>query len=97
MDSCSATPQPSQNRAILVSLRVSWMDAMADAASRKRAQRLRQTRRERGDRETNVWLPREIGTAIDEAVDSGLFPSRQVAITHALAAIFIRKELKTVT
>ena len=64
------------------------MDAMADAASRKRAQRLRQTRRERGDRETNVWLPREIGTAIDEAVDSGLFPSRQVAITHALATFF---------
>jgi hypothetical protein len=73
------------------------MDAMADAASRKRAQRLRQTRRERGDRETNVWLPREIGTAIDEAVDSGLFPSRQVAITHALAAIFIRKERNVVT
>ncbi len=73
------------------------MYAMADAASRKRAQRLRQTRRERGDRETNVWLPREIGTAIDEAVESGLFPSRQVAITHALEAAFVRKELKTVT
>jgi len=73
------------------------MDAMADAASRKRAQRLRQTRRERGDRETNVWLPQEIGTAIDEAVDSGLFPSRQVAITHALAAIFIREERNAVT
>jgi hypothetical protein len=70
---------------------------MADAASRNRTQRLRQTRRERGDRETNVWLPREIGTAIDEAVESGLFPSRQVAIAHALEAVFVRKELKSVT
>jgi len=69
---------------------------MADAASRKRTQRLRQTRRERGDRETNVWLPREIGNAIDQAVESGHFPSRQVAITHALEAAFVRKELKIV-
>jgi hypothetical protein len=73
------------------------MYAMADAASRKRARRLRETRRERGERETNVWLPRDIGTAIDEAVEHGLFPSRQVAITRALEAAFVRKELKTVT
>ncbi len=73
------------------------MDAMADAASRKRAQRLRQTRRERGDRETNVWLPREIGNAIDQAVESGRYPSRQVAITHALEAAFVQKEPNTVT
>ena len=97
MDSCAPTPQPPQNRAILVSLRVSWVDEMADAASRKRAQRLRQTRRERGDRETNVWLPREIGIAIDEAVERGLFPSRQVAITQALEAVFVRKERNVVT
>ena len=73
------------------------MSAMADAASRKRAQRLRQTRRERGDRETNIWLSREIGNAIDEAVESGLFPSRQIAITRALEAIFIRKDRNVVT
>jgi hypothetical protein len=70
---------------------------MADEASRKRTQRLRQTRRERGDRETNIWLPRELGAAIDQAVASGRYPSRQVAITRALEAAFFRKEPNTVT
>ena len=70
---------------------------MADSASRKRTQRLRQTRRERGDRETNIWLPQEIGAAIDRAVESGRYPSRQVAITRALEAIFIREERNAVT
>jgi hypothetical protein len=72
------------------------MYAMADAASRKRARRLRETRRERGERETNVWLPRDIGTAIDDAVEHGLFPSRQVAITRALEAVFVHKERNVV-
>ena len=70
---------------------------MADAASRKRAQRLRQIRRERGDREMNVWVSHLVGTAIDEAVASGRYPSRQVAIAHALEATFVRKEPNTVT
>ncbi len=60
-------------------------------------QRLRKARRERGDREMNVWVPQLIGTAIDEAVESGHFRSRQEAINHALAAIFIRKERNVVT
>jgi hypothetical protein len=60
-------------------------------------QRLRKARRERGDREMNVWVPSMIGAAIDEAVESGRFRSRQEAINHALAAIFIRKERNVVT
>jgi hypothetical protein len=60
-------------------------------------QRLRKARRERGDREMNVWVPQLIGSAIDEAVESGHFRSRQEAINHALAAIFIRKERNVVT
>ena len=60
-------------------------------------QRLRKARRERGDREMNVWVPQLIGAAIDEAVESGHFRSRQEAINHALAAIFIRKERNVVT
>ncbi len=60
-------------------------------------QRLRKARRERGDREMNVWVPHLIGAAIDEAVESGHFRSRQEAINHALAAIFIRKERNAVT
>jgi metal-responsive CopG/Arc/MetJ family transcriptional regulator len=60
-------------------------------------QRLRRTRRERGDREMNVWVPQVIGTAIDQAVETGHFKSRQEAINRALEAAFVRKELKIVT
>ncbi|PVE22926.1 hypothetical protein DC522_18215 [Microvirga sp. KLBC 81] len=60
-------------------------------------QRLRKARRERGDREMNVWVSQMIGAAIDEAVESGRFRSRQEAINHALAATFVRKEPNTVT
>lgn len=70
---------------------------MADVLSRKRVQRLREARRQRGLKETNVWLGKEVDEAIDHAVENGLFPSRQVAITHALETVFIRKEPKTVT
>ena len=82
---------------MLVSLRVLWMVEMADEMSRKRAQRLRQVRRERGDREMNIWVSQLVGAAIDEAVGRGQYPSRQVAIAHALEAVFVRKEPNTVT
>ena len=39
------------------------------------------------------WL----GDAIDEAVESGRFKSRQEAITHALEAMFVQKERNVVT
>ena len=73
------------------------MIEMADQASRERAQRLRQIRRERGDREMNVWVPQLIGAAIDQAVESGRFKTRQDAINHALETTFVRKEPNTVT
>ena len=60
-------------------------------------QRLRKARRERGDREMNVWVPHLVGSAIDEAVESGHFRTRQEAINHALEAAFIRKERNVVT
>jgi hypothetical protein len=69
---------------------------MADELTRKRIQRLRQSRRERGFKEANIWLEREIDAAIDHAVESGRFPSRQVAITHALATVFIERDTKVV-
>lgn len=70
---------------------------MPDVKGIERVQRLRKARRERGDREMNVWVPQLIGTAIDRAVESGHFKTRQEAINHALETTFIRKELKIVT
>ena len=67
---------------------------MPDVKGIERVQRFRKSRRERGDREMNVWVPGSVGAAIDEAVESGRFRTRQEAITHALEASFIRKELK---
>ncbi len=45
----------------------------------------------------NVWVPQMIGAAIDEAVGTGHFKSRQEAINRALEAAFVRKELKILT
>jgi hypothetical protein len=70
---------------------------MPDVKGIERVQRLRKARRERGDREMNVWVPQPIGAAIDEAVESGHFRTRQDAINHALEAAFIRKERNVVT
>jgi hypothetical protein len=70
---------------------------MPDVKGIERVQRFRQSRRERGDREMNVWVPRLIGAAIDEAVERGWFKTRQDAITHALETTFVRKEPNTVT
>ena len=70
---------------------------MPDVKGIERVQRLRKARRERGDREMNVWVPQLIGAAIDEAVESGRFKTRQEAINHALEATFIRKERNVVT
>ena len=70
---------------------------MPDMKGIERVQRLRKTRRERGDREMNVWVPQPIGAAIDEAVESGRFKTRQEAINQALEAVFIRKERNVVT
>ncbi len=70
---------------------------MADLSRSLRVQRLRNLRRERGDREMNVWVSKPAGDAIDQAVEDGRFRSRQEAIACALEAAFLRKELKSVT
>ena len=69
---------------------------MADLSRSVRVKRLRNLRRERGDREMNVWISKPAGDAIDEAVERGHFKSRQEAIACVLEAVFVRKELKTV-
>ena len=70
---------------------------MPDAKQAERVQRFRKSRRERGDREMNVWVPGLLGTAIDEAVESGRFKSREAVITHALEAMFAQKDRNVVT
>ncbi len=70
---------------------------MADLSRSLRVQRLRNLRRERGEREMNVWVSKPAGDAIDEAVEDGRFRSRQEAIAYALEAVFIRKERNAVT
>jgi hypothetical protein len=70
---------------------------MTDLSRSLRVQRLRNLRRERGDREMNVWVSKPAGDAIDRAVGTGRFKSRQEAIAYALEAIFIREERNVVT
>ena len=70
---------------------------MPDAKQAERVQRFRKSRRERGDKEMNVWVPGLISAAIDHAVESGRFKSRQDAITHALEATFAQKDRNVVT
>jgi Arc/MetJ-type ribon-helix-helix transcriptional regulator len=70
---------------------------MSDAKQTERVQRFRKSRKERGDREMNVWVPGLIGAAIDQAVESGRFRSRQDVINHALEAMFAEKDRNVVT
>jgi hypothetical protein len=70
---------------------------MTDLSRSLRVQRLRNLRRERGDREMNVWVSKPAGDAIDRAVARGRFKSRQEAIAYALEAVFIREERNVVT
>jgi Arc/MetJ-type ribon-helix-helix transcriptional regulator len=70
---------------------------MSDAKQTERVQRFRKSRKERGDREMNVWVPGLIGAAIDQAVESGQFKSRQDVINHALEAMFAEKDRNVVT
>ena len=70
---------------------------MPDVKHTKRVQRFRKSRRERGDREMNVWVPGPLGAAIEQAIESGRFRNRQEAITHALEATFAQKERNVVT
>jgi hypothetical protein len=66
---------------------------MSDLKAIERTKRFRKLRRERGDREMNVWVSTAIAAALDEAVSAGQFKTRQDAIHAALAAAFVRKEV----
>ena len=70
---------------------------MPDQKGIQRVQRFRQSRRERGDRETNVWIPKLISDEIDDLVERGRFKTSQEAITHALEAMFAQKDRNVVT
>jgi hypothetical protein len=64
---------------------------MTDTKSHARVQRFRKTRRERGLVETNVWIPESVRQVIEQLVSEGKYPSRRVAITHALEKEFTAK------
>lgn len=68
---------------------------MSDLKARQRVAKLRRSRKERGMRETNVWVPAVVQEAIDRAVIAGKFPSRRVAITSALERVFTEMEQQT--
>ena len=70
---------------------------MPDPKQTERVQRFRKFRKERGDREMNVWVTGPIGAAIDQAVETGRYKTRQDAITHALEAMFAQKDRNVVT
>jgi hypothetical protein len=61
---------------------------MPDNTSRERIQRHRQTRRAQGLKEATVWLDQSVNTVIDEAVERGLYPSRQAAMSTAIRSFF---------
>lgn len=64
---------------------------MTDVKSHQRVRRLRRNRQQDGLKETNVWLPETVRTAIEQAVIKGEYPSRRVAITQALERQFLAK------
>ena len=70
---------------------------MPDVKGIERVQRFRKSRRERGDKEVNVWIPKLISDEIDDLVERGRFKTRQEAITHALEAMFAQKDRNVVT
>lgn len=64
---------------------------MTDVKSHQRVRRLRRNRQQDGLKETNVWIPETVRTAIEQAVKKGEYPSRRVAITQALEKEFLAK------
>jgi Arc/MetJ-type ribon-helix-helix transcriptional regulator len=69
---------------------------MSDQTNRQRVQRLREARRAQGLKETTVWLDQSVTSAIDHAVESGLYPSRQAAMSSAIQRVFSERNPKTV-
>jgi hypothetical protein len=63
---------------------------MPDPKAHARVSRHRKARRQRGETETNVWIPRDVQIALDQAVAAGQFPSRRTAIIFALNRVFLK-------
>ena len=61
---------------------------MSDQSNRQRVQRLREARRAQGLKETTIWVDQSVTSAIDQAIERGLFPSRQAAMSAAIRKVF---------
>jgi hypothetical protein len=55
-----------------------------DTGNHDRVRKMRQNRKKAGFTETNVWIPSEVRQAIDQKIVEGEFPTRRMAIIHAL-------------
>ncbi|MGO4572652.1 antitoxin MazE-like protein [Microvirga sp. 2TAF3] len=65
---------------------------MSDHLNRQRVHRHRQTRRAKGLKEATVWVDEAVTSAIDRAVEGGLYPSRQAAMSAAIQQAFNKKD-----
>ena len=70
---------------------------MPDHLNRQRVQRHRQARRAQGLKEATVWVDQSVTSAIDLAVERGLYASRQAAMSAAIQLVFSEGDTKTVT
>lgn len=68
---------------------------MSNQLNRKRVQRHRQAKRAQGLKEATVWVDQSITSAIDQAIERGIFPSRQAAMSAALRQVFTEGVQKT--
>jgi regulator of protease activity HflC (stomatin/prohibitin superfamily) len=62
--------------------------SMSDQTNRQRIQRHREARRAQGLREATVWVDQSVTSEIDKAVERGLYPSRQAAMSAAIRMVF---------
>jgi len=61
---------------------------MSDPTNRERIQRHREARRAQGLKEATVWVDQSVTSAIDQAVERGLYSSRQAAMSAAIRMVF---------
>ena len=68
---------------------------MSDCLNRQRIQRHREARRAQGLKEATVWVDQSVASAIDQAVERGLYRSRQAAMSAAIRQVFTERAQKT--
>ena len=68
---------------------------MSDCLNRQRIQRHREARRAQGLKEATVWVDQSVASAIDQAVERGLYWSRQAAMSAAIRQVFTERAQKT--